>query len=117
VAGASFLAIKHIGNLRFENVVLETSPIYVFDFQITFTSVLDFSETNNPPPDYLGLPLELYYFGFPFTDPTDTANIKSTLQGYVYGNMMTETLPERVEQCALFVIPSIPPIVKPGITG
>ena len=89
----------------------------MFDFQITFTSVLAISETNNPPPDYLGLTPELYYFGFPFTDPTDTANIKSTLQDYVYGNMMTETLQERVEQCYLFVYQPIPPIVKPGITG
>ena len=117
VAGASFLAIKHIGNLRFENVVLETSPIYVFDFQITFTSVRAILETNNPPPDYLGLTPALYYFAFPFTDPTDTENIKSTIQDYVYGNMMTETLPERAEQCYVVVEPLIPPIVRPGITG
>lgn len=117
VAGASFLAIKHIGNLRFENVVLETSPIYVFDFQITFTSVRSIIETNNPPPDYLGLPPALYYFAFPFNDPTDTANIQTTIQAYLYGNMMTETLPERVEQCVVVVNPPIPPIVKPGITG
>jgi hypothetical protein len=117
VAGASFLVTKHIGNLQFTNVVLETSPIYVFDFQITLTLTRILIESNTPPPDYLGLTPALYYFAFPFTDPTDTANIKSTLQGYAYGNMTTETLPERVEQCSIVVSPLIPSIVRPGITG
>jgi hypothetical protein len=101
---ATFSATQFIGNVRFENVLLKTSSIYVFDFELIPTITQTIVESHGFTPDFPGQTAELYYFG-------------STLRTYVLANRVVETVPEQLEGATIQITPTPPTLSAPSITG
>ena len=130
VVGASFIATKYIGNLQFNNIVLETSPVYVFDFTLTLTITETILTTSgNAPtytPDYPRQSPSFYYFGVSYSledlnsDPTLLFDqlLNTTFRTYGYANIISETLPEQSVGCIIGVSPfPTPALVRPALNG
>jgi len=94
--GAGFAATKYVGNVRFSNVMLKTSPIYVFDFKLTPTITQTIVNVVGGT-------------------VVNTLDANTTVYGYA--NLMPETVPERTDGCTAVVTPSPPPRISPAITG
>ena len=106
-SAAGFSATQYLGLIQFSKIVLDVSPIYVFEFRITpifTTTIVD--PTNPTIPD--GTTPELYYFG---------NNQTSTLQTYVYMNM-TDAIPTYSNGCTItYKIPNSDIIDLPTVSG